>query len=258
MTIAVTRPAHQAEATCAALTAAGAEVIRFPVMEIVATDLTAQRTALAARLAEFGAAVFISANAVRYGLALFAERGGLPPGVAVAAVGRATARALADAGVRVDICPETGFDSEALLAAPALSQVRGVDIVLFKGVGGRELLADQLRARGARVHYAEVYRRVRGSPDVGRLAASWRAQQLNLIVVTSGDGLRFLLECVGPANRDRLLRTPLAVIGARMLQQARDLGFQSEIVVTEPGEQALVAALTDWRRNIHRQTADRE
>ncbi len=258
LTIAVTRPSHQAEPTCRTLAAGGADVIRFPVMEIAAAPPSPDLAALAGTIADFELALFISANAVHFGLELLRPTGGLPTGLRVAAVGRATAKALAQAGVKVDICPGEGFDSEALLAMPELAEVRGQDIVLFRGVGGRELLADRLRAQGAKVHYAEVYRRVRASTDIEQLAAHWRAQSLDLIVVTSGDGLRFLLDCAGATYREPLLRTPLAVIGVRMLQQARDLGFQSDIVVTEPGEQALLAALTDWRRDAHRQTVDRE
>ncbi len=258
LTIAVTRPSHQAEPTCRALSAGGARVLRFPVMEIVATPPSRDLVALAGNISDFDLALFVSANAVHFGLELLRTVGGLPAGLRVAAVGRATAKALAQAGVQVDICPRAGFDSEALLAMPALAEVRGRNMVLFRGVGGRELLADRLRARGAKVHYAEVYRRVRASTDIEKLAACWRTHCLDLIVVTSGDGLRFLLDCAGAKYRASLLRTPLAVIGARMLQQARDLGFQSDIVVAEPGEQALLAALTDWRRTAHRQTVDRE
>ena len=253
LVIAVTRPAHQAAPTCDALAAAGAEVLRFPVMDIVGVPMSPELAAALDAVAGCKLAIFVSANAVQFGLPWLRARGGVPKQVQVAAVGRATATALRGAGVEVDVCPDAGFDSEALLAAPALEDVRGASVVLFRGRGGRELLADTLRARGAKVHYAEVYRRARGRPNASVLAERWRTHGLDLIVVTSGDGLRFLCECVGPEHRQALLRTPLAVIGERMLQQARTLGFQSDIVVTAPGEQALVRALQDWRRPANRE-----
>lgn len=253
LVVAVTRPPAQAESTCAALEAAGAEVIRFPVMDIVPVTSSPQLDALAACVPTFDVAVFISANAVRYGLQWLQPLGGLPAGCSVAAVGRATARALTDAGVSVHIAPAAGFNSEALLAHPALQQLQDRQVVLFRGVGGRELLADSMRARGAKVHYAEVYRREPAPTDIRVLARHWQQQRLHLIVVTSGDGLQFLLQRAGSDHRQQLLATPLAVIGERMLQQARTMGFQSDIIVTEPGEQALVAALQDWH-----QTANRE
>ena len=253
LVVAVTRPAHQAEPTCNALAAVGAEVVRFPVMEIVGVPMSPELAAAMDAVADCKLAIFNSANAVQFGLPLLHARGGVPDQLQIAAVGRATAAALRTAGIEVDVCPDAGFDSEALLAAPALQDVRGVAVVLFRGTGGRELLADTLRARGAKVHYAEVYRRARAHPDIRALAGHWRKGDLDLIVVTSGDGLRFLWDCVDPAYHQTLLRTPLAVIGERMLQQARTMGFQSDILVTEPGEQALVRALQNWR-----QTADRE
>lgn len=256
--IAVTRPAHQAGPTCEALAAAGAEVLRYPVLEIAAVPEGPPLRAALNALSAGDLAIFISANAVRHGVEWLRDRGGIPAHVQVAAVGRATAAALDAAGVEVDICPSTGFDSEALLSAPALQRVQGATVVLFRGNGGREVLADTLRARGAKVHYAEVYQRVCTQTDVSKLAALWSADRLSLIVVSSGDSLRCLCERAGPDYSTRLLGTPLAVIGERMLQQARSMGFQSEIVVTEPGDQALVAALTDWRRTASHPSPNHE
>ena len=256
--VAVTRPAHQAGPTCEALAAAGAEVVRYPVLDIAAAPDSPQLRAAIDALTAGDLAIFISANAVRHGLARLHDRGGMPAHVQVAAVGRATAAALDAAGVEVDICPPTGFDSEALLSTPALQQVQGATVVLFRGNGGREVLADTLRARGAKVHYAEVYRRICTQTDVSKLADLWSADRLSLIVVTSGDSLRCLCERASPDYSARLRRTPLAVIGARMLQQARSMGFQSDIVVTEPGERALVAALVDWHRTANRPSSNHE
>ena len=253
LVVAVTRPAHQAEPTCDALVAAGAEVVRFPVMDIVGVPMSPELAAAVDAVAHCKLAIFVSANAVQFGLPLLRARGGVPEHVQIAAVGRATAAALRTAGVEVAVCPDSGFDSEALLADPALQDVRDAAVVLFRGTGGRELLADTLRARGAKVHYAEVYRRARAHPDTSELTERWGTHGLDLIVVTSGDGLRFLWDCVGPEHRQALLRTPLAVIGERMLQQARTMGFQSDILVTAPGEKALVRALQDWRPTANRE-----
>lgn len=244
LTVAVTRPAHQAEATAQALADAGAAVVRFPVLAIEAfADLPVPPRC--------DLMVFVSANAVQHGLSLLAAQVGPP--AQVAAVGRATAAALERAGVGVDVCPASGFDSEALLATDALQQVAGRTVLIVRGQGGRELLADTLRARGAKVHYAEVYRRVCSQPDASLLDACWQAGRPGLVSATSSDGLRCLLDALDPDRRRRLLSTPLAVIGERMLKQARNMGFQSEIVVTEPGDQALITALGTWHASTNQE-----
>lgn len=255
-TVVLTRPSHQAAASAAALTAAGAEVLRLPTLAIEALPSGTAEPAWAA-LPGCRLIVFVSANAVRHGVPAVAAHGGIPPQARVAAVGRATAAALGEAGIEVQICPERGFDSEALLASDALQRVAGATVLIVRGQGGRELLAETLRARGAEVHYAEVYRRVCAPFEATQLEACWQSARPALIVATSVDGLQCLLDGAGPQRR-RVLATPLAVIGERMLKQARNLGFHSDVVVTEPGEQALVAALGAWRARSNRPRTDQE
>ncbi len=104
--------------------------------------------------------VFISPNAVTFAGRLL-EGHSLPDGARLAAVGSGTAQALQQAGFKVDLLPDARFDSEGLLALPELSRLAGRRVVIVRGEGGRPLLGDELRARGADVVYAEVYRRSR-------------------------------------------------------------------------------------------------
>lgn len=246
----VTRPAHQADRLCALIKAAGGTAVRFPALAIVAPEDPEAARAVVDRLAGFDLAVFISANAVQYGLALLGGAKGLPAGLSIAAIGAATARALAQAGCRVDLRPEGGFDSEALLAAPELQDMAGRRVLIFRGQGGRELLADALRQRGASVEYAEVYRRARPEASADGVLRRWQAGDIHIVTATSNDALRNLYDLLGEPGRSQLRETPLVVVSTRMLKLARELGIAAEVMVAAPGDDTLVQAIVDWRHRL--------
>jgi uroporphyrinogen-III synthase len=245
LVIMVTRPAHQAGPLCEKIESLGGRVICFPVLEIAAVEETDALRDLIGRLHEFDIAIFISVNAVARGVPMVLARGDWPPGTRVAAVGERTARELMHVGLRVDIRPDAGFDSEHLLATADLADVAGRRIVIFRGQGGRELLAETLRGRGARVEYAEVYRRVRPSAT---LSEALRTQPFpDAIVVTSGEGLHNLCAMTEYGGRQRLLSTPLVVVSERIADTARALGFdRAPIVARRASDDAIVAAITRW------------
>jgi len=239
----VTRPAHQAERLCALITAAGAIPVPLPVMIIEPPRDLSPARALLARLREFAIAIFISANAAERGLALLHSEGiALPPHLKLAAVGQRTAATLLEHGGRIDIQAPPPYNSEALLATAELSAVIGKHIVIFRGSGGRELLAETLRQRGATVEYAEVYRRAK--PEVGVDEGLRRAGEIDIVVVTSQDSLRNLVEMVTTAGREQ----QLAVISPRVAQLAAELGFTRPLVAAQATDEALLQAIAAWRQ----------
>lgn len=241
--ILVTRPAHQAEGLCAQIEAAGGRAWRFPVLEIrPAADARALQAGLA-RLAEYDLAVFVSANAVQHTLAALAPRP-WPAGVAIAAVGAATARVLEGRGLRVTHCPEAGFTSEALLALPALQDMRGRRVLILRGDGGREQLRDSLVARGAQVDYLEVYRRAQAPTDPAPLLEQWRSGAVAAVLVASTDSLEKLAAIIGTLGLPLLRATPLVVANARARERARALGLDGTVLVAaDATDAAMVAAL---------------
>jgi uroporphyrinogen-III synthase len=244
--ILVTRPAHQAKALCDLIGAAGGEAILLPAIEIVPPKDPRAAQFVIDRLGDFNLAVFISANAVAYGDDLVsARRGSWPPALRIAAVGRRSAEQLALRGLPVDICPAAGYSSESLLADDALqeAQVAGKHVIVFRGEGGRELIADTLSGRGARVEYAEVYGRRPPSDGAAVFARLMREGWVDVVIVSSNEGLDNLLSMAGPA-RARLLQTRLVVISERTEAHARDLGFElTPCVATESSDAGLVEAL---------------
>ncbi len=229
--ILVTRPRELAGGLAALIAQAGGEPVLFPTIEIRDPQEPARAQALVARLPEFDLAVFVSPSAVRKAMPLAA--GGAWP--RVAAVGEGTRRELERHGLRGVISPPGQPDSEALLALAELSQVAGSRVLILRGAGGRELLAETLAARGAKVEVAECYRRVRpeAPPPEGRIDAA---------CVSSGEALANLVAMLG---RERLELAPVFVPHPRVEAQARELGLRRPVLAA-PGDAGMLAALVAY------------
>ncbi|HXE36834.1 MAG TPA: uroporphyrinogen-III synthase [Azonexus sp.] len=243
-TIVVTRPLAQAGPLAQAIEAAGGKPLIFPLLEIFpAPDPQSLATAVD-RLGDYALAVFISPNAVDHALPAILARGPWPDGLRPAAVGQGTVKALLAHGVAGCIAPTERFDSETLLALPALAKeaVAGQRVAIFRGDGGRELLADTLRQRGATVDCVTCYRRSGPSDGVAPLLRAWRAGQLDALTVSSSEGLRHLVDLLDGEGRDFLHKTPLFVPHARIADSAAALGL-SNIILSGAADAGIMAAL---------------
>jgi uroporphyrinogen-III synthase len=238
----VTRPVHQAAALCRLIEQSGGVALRYPTIEIAAPDDVAALVRIVAQLDQYALAVFVSPNAVSYGLEVIRRHGPLPSQLAIACLGAGSARALAEHGI-TDVLTPARRESEGLLALAPLQQLAGKRVVIFRGVGGRELLAETLRARGAHVDYAECYRRLRPR-DGGALEREFLQRRVDIVTVTSADALRNLFELVGALALKRLQQTPLVVVSTRLTELAHELGHTAALsVAAEPSDEAIVAAV---------------
>ncbi len=164
----------------------------------------------------------------------------LPVNLKIATVGQGSANALHDLGISQVIVPQDQFDSEGLLALPELQNVAGWQVLIFRGDGGRELLGDTLRARGATVEYACCYQRSKSQLDVDALLAS----APDAISVTSSEAMGHLSQMLdGLAGALRAI--PLFVPHARIAGLARQQGWQ-RVHLTEAGDDGLLSALKQW------------
>lgn len=200
--VVLTRPRAAAEALARPLEAEGARVFIFPALAIEPLEQGPALEALLARLPTFDCAIFVSANAVEHGLAMAMRQGPWPARLRVAAIGAATAEALRNSGIPEVISPPERHDSEGLLALAQLQAVKGQDIIVFRGEGGRERIKETLEARGARVEYAECYRRVRPQSDARALVEAWRRGEVHAVSALSAETLRNFVAMMGPAVGD--------------------------------------------------------
>jgi len=168
----------------------------------------------------------------------------LPVGIDIFAVGPRSAQPLRDQGVTITV-PPSGYSSEALLALPALKAVQGERIIILRGGQGRDLLAQTLTARGARIDCCELYRRV---VDVRHRAAIAEVIQAKspLVLIYSGQVLDALLTVVPEACLAKLKGLPIIVPGERVANLARSRGFNSVHIAASALAQDMEHRVLDW------------
>jgi len=257
--VVVTRPRAQAPMLVAALERHGLRTHQFPLLDIAPTPNLDDLRAALGDPSRYALVVFVSPNAVQQAFSAMPEGFRWPQEVPVAVVGPASAQALATHGVappahRV-IKPDTHADdarqdSEALYARLDVPSLSGREVLIVRGNGGREWLADQLREAGASVRTAEAYRRSVPVPD----AAAWLALRAVLSsrhawTLTSSEAVRNLDELaranLSPADLDTLHGAPCFASHARIVEQAESLGFR-DVTLTGAGDDRLLASVLAW------------
>lgn len=252
--VVITRPAAQAGPLAAKIAALGWPVTLLPLLEIHALDgedECAQLQAVLARLTDYDLVAFVSPNAID---CVFAHLAAWPPGVPLAVVGEGSKMALAAHGVTAANASITSpfdtarSDSEHLLLALDLPALRGKRVLIVRGDGGRDYLADGLRAAGAEVEFVTAYRR-----KVPTLTPALRATLENLLqhnndwIITSSEALRGLLALLGEMGDQKtavvkMQQQHLIVPHARIAQTAAALGF-ARVTLTGSGDAGVLAAL---------------
>jgi uroporphyrinogen-III synthase len=168
-----------------------------------------------------------------------------PAALRSAAVGPGSARELERHGVRGALVARSGADSEALLALPEMASLSGKRVLIFRGEGGRELLADTLKARGARVEYAECYRRVRPRTDLAPLLAAWEQAAVHAVTVSSAAGLANLFTMLGEHGAVHLRRTPVFAAHDRVADAARRHAVR-EVVLAGTSDEEMLGRLVAY------------
>lgn len=131
-----------------------------------------------------------------------------------------------------------------MLQLPELQNIAGKKALILRGNGGRELLGDTLRERGAEVTFCECYQRCAKYYDGAEEAMRWQSRGVTTLVVTSGEMLQQLWSLIPQWYRERwLLHCSLVVVSERLALQARELGWQDIQVADNADNDALLRAL---------------
>lgn len=245
----VTRPVEQAAGLIAEIERNGGQVLFAPMIGIQPKRNDQAAVRAIDSLADYQAVIFISRNAVEFGMALIRRRERSLAHAAVYAVGVGSAAQLRGLGVSDVLTPRSEFSSEGLLKLPGLSSqaIEGKNVLIIRGAGGRELLAQTLVARGARVDYCEVYERVVPPTCLAEVLKAVAPGLPDIGIITSPEALTNLANKIDEEGVDLLYEVPLLVVGSRTAQAVEGLGFtEPPIVVDNPGDQCIVAAIIRW------------
>lgn len=223
-----TRPIGQGHALAEAISFAGGFSIPFPALAISQTPPDWVNKLPSSQ--PLDKAIFISANAVRYfckGCPHYQQMLSVP--TQILAIGAATALALRQQKISVHTVPNVS-DSTHFLQLDALRAVTNQTILLVKGEGGRTLIAETLRLRGAHVIPVEVYRRHLPKIDKAQAMHLWRENAVDIILFTSEQAIHNVFALFGEDAKPWLCNTPCVVISKRLAQVASLLGIQNILV----------------------------
>ena len=241
-TILITRPLEQAEGLSKLIRDAGGMPLVFPVIEIKPPTDPARLDILLRRLGEFDLAIFISPTSVAWAWERITATCAWPESLQVAAVGQGSARALGECGIKNVITPAGQADSEALLAMSALQNVAGKSIVIFRGEGGRELLAETLTQRGAHVEYAECYRRTRPETDIAPLLQ--QQEYISAVVLFSRESLANFRKLLGAAW-PQFKSLPVFVPHERIADACKEEGMDT-VLLASGGNVGITQAMIEF------------
>ena len=234
--VVLTRPQADSERLSEALQNEGFQTRVMPIITIEAIPTAEQ--APAPSLNDDALCIFISANAVRFGLPQLGSALARDSDLTVIAVGNKTRDTLAAEGIQAQV--PVRADSEGLLAMPALSAPDSRDVVIVKGEGGRELLASELTGRGARVTEWACYRRCWPEVDVSGLIEISAGL---IFQASSGEMVSRLSELLAGGGQADLFQSSIIVPSDRVARLATDIGWGQVIRAEDASDDAFIRAL---------------
>jgi uroporphyrinogen-III synthase len=267
-TIVITRPSGQArqliEVLSQIIEKSGVakrslpEILSLPLLTIVPKDDEQLADHIASALKDADLAIFVSPNAIESVMRLLERdwqdfsKKVIPIGV----MGGSSALALKNHGIGSETKPtpilmpknNEQWDSEGLWKE--LQSLKwdwpGKKIVIFKGEGGRDWLADTLKKAGASVQAISTYTRVPLDPK----NPAWHSiremdMSKSLWLLTSSEAVRYL----GQVAKDQFpqgLQSASAICPHHNIADAAEaIGF-GEVFTSDPGDEALIKATLAW------------
>jgi len=245
--ILITRPNQQADHLSSLITNYGGISVKFPTVEIQPLSRTNELTECFNRIGRYNFIIFISRSAAKIAIEQFVKNVDLIKHIQLVAIGPSTAKELSSYNLKNIIFPLDDADTEGLLNLEEMQSdnVSDKNILIIRGIGGRQLLAKSLKERGAIVDYIEIYERKLPVYEEHEINKIWHDNNPDAVVVTSNEVLNNLIVLLNN-NTKKLLTIPLVTMSERIAEYAREKGFVSTIsVVREKSDDGILTSLLE-------------
>ena len=248
-TIVVTRAAGQAQRFVRLLEEEGARVIQAPTIAIEPPASWEPLDGALDALDAFAWVIFTSVNGVSMVDRRLGARG-IPWSVIakkrVAAIGPATAEALAEHRVRVEVVPDE-YRAEALVERLRPLIVSGDRVLLPRAKETRDVLVVELRRLGASVSEVPAYQTRRVENGVERLRDALAGGAIDAVTFTSSSTARNFAELFSEEERRAWRgRVAVASIGPITAATAAEYGLTTDVMPSEYTIPALARAIADY------------
>ncbi len=253
--IVVTRAREQASGFLRRLSSLGAECLQFPTIEIVPPDTFEPLDAAIGQLEMYQWLLFTSVNGVKYFLKRLQHSGKDIrdlKGIRIGAIGPKTAEQWERLGIRPDLVPEE-YRAEAVVEAFRKWKPKGISILLPRAARAREILPDELRKMGARVHVVDAYKTVTPAGDTAGIREMFKSEAIHMVTFTSSSTVTNFVNMFG-SDRDQLtgrwMKTvKVACIGPITAKTAEKEGFSVDLMPRDYTIGALTRAITEFFRS---------
>ena len=242
----LTRPENQIEELRQLIQQAGGNPVCFSVTKITPIDSDHLVEPLfRENIARTDLAIFVSPNAVTFGIKLLEKHGlALPADCKTLAVGPGTAKLIEQNRLKVHDYPKAQFNSETLLALPSLDQIEGKHVLIMRGLGGREKIARELSIRKAIVCQLPCYERLPSKDLDTSVLSTFCREKKSAIVFTSVSAVDHFVML---NSEKKLMSAPnlsVLVSSDRIAAHCSSLGFKGQVIVADnAGASAILAAL---------------
>lgn len=184
--------------------------------------------------------IFVSVNAVEHTLKYIEAN--ILDSIKIATTGEKTANLLRSNGITVDYCPDKVFNSEALLAMSEMRQFcKGRKIAIIRGENGRDFLRDSLSHIGAEVDYFDVYRRNCPQHNLDTIKQHWRAQKLDIILLSSGTSITNFFTL---SKNEQWVDNLTLLLGSQRMHEIVPKHFKGKTLIAEdPSDETILEEL---------------
>ena len=239
----ITRPRAKGEQLARQIEAAQGAALCCPFIDISAGQEFDKVSSLLEKLQPDDYIIAISDNAVNYANAsLISENKRWPQQINYISVGPTTAQRWHKYGINHTEIPDT-HDSEGVLKLLKNVPVEHKNIVILRGNGGRETMAEDLTKRTANVTYCEVYQRTAPHYDPEQLINKWQQFAINSVIITSGEILGNLIKTIPYTALPWILNLHFIVPSQRIAALAYTLGIKHVTIASGASNNSLFNAI---------------